>query len=295
MIAGQLVNGIVVGSMYALIALGFTLIIGVLHRLNFAHPEVFMFGGFVGVAAGGAAAPAWVAIPAAFLVGGLLGVAVERISFRKFRSEESGITASLSSLAVGLLLADAVHHRWGTDPVAVGLAPELSRGGVQIFGVTFVPLQGLVLGVALALMLALHWLVNRSALGRRIRAVADDPDHAALLGVDVKRVTQAVFFISSALAAVAGLLFAMRIGTASADIGLTFGLKALAVMAIGGMGDLRGAVVGGFLVGVLEALGIYLGLGRLAELIVWVFMIGVLIVRPQGLFGSPFHGGERRA
>jgi branched-chain amino acid transport system permease protein len=295
MIAGQLLNGIVVGSMYALIALGFTLIIGVLHRLNFAHPEVFMLGGFIGVAAGGAALPAWAALPLAFLIGGLLGVLVERISFRKFSGEDAGITASLSSLAVGLLIADAVHHRWGTDPVAVGLAPELSRGGVAIFGVTFVPLQGLVLGVALVLMLALHWLVNRSALGRNIRAVADSPDHAALLGVDVKRVTQAVFFVSSALAAVAGLLFAMRVGTASADIGLIFGLKALAVMAIGGMGDLRGAVVGGFLVGVLEALGIYFGLGRLAELIVWVFMILVLLLRPQGLFGSRFHGTETRA
>jgi branched-subunit amino acid ABC-type transport system permease component len=87
----------------------------------------------------------------------------------------------------------------------------------------------------------------------------------------------------------------MRVGTASADIGLIFGLKALAVMAIGGMGDLRGAVVGGFLVGVLEALGIYFGLGRLAELIVWVFMILVLLLRPQGLFGSRFHGTETRA
>jgi branched-chain amino acid transport system permease protein len=295
MIAGQIFNGLIVGSMYALVALGFTLVLGVLHRLNFAHPAVFVSGGFAGLITASYFPSVWLALIAAFLAGGLLGLLIERVSFRRIRSEDAGIAASLSSLALGLLLLDAIHHRWGADPISLALANEFARGGVTLLGVRFIPIQGLILGVTIVLMAALHLLLTRTGAGRRIRAVADSPANAERLGVSVARVVREVFFISGALAAVAGLLFAMRLGTVNSDIGFPIGLKALAVMAIGGMGDLRGAVIGGLLVGLVEAVGTYLGFGRLAELSVWVLMIAILFVRPEGLFGSPLHNRHQRA
>ena len=140
----------------------------------------------------------------------------------------------------------------------------------------------------------LHWLISRTAMGRNIRAVAESPTFATLLGIDVKRVNQQTFFIASALAGAGGLMFSLRNGIASSDIGFTFGLKALAIMAIGGMGDLRGAVLGGILVGVIESLAIQFGFGKLGEVIVWALMILVLLARPGGLFGGA-HTTEQRA
>jgi branched-chain amino acid transport system permease protein len=295
MIAGQIINGLMVGGLYALVAVGFTLIVGVLHRINFAHTEVFMVGGFVGLVVAQHMPSIALAAIAAFAVGGVLGLVVERISFRKLGTEEAAITAALSSMAVGLLMLDIVHHTWGTEPIALALANNLGPGGFELFGVRFVPVQGLVIVLTAVLVLGLWWMMEKTRTGRNIRAVSDNPTAAALLGVPVQRIGQQVFFLSSALAAMTGLLFALRVGTVNSDVGLSFALKALAVTAIGGMGNLWGAVVGGLLVGLMEALAIHYGFGPLAELVVWGCMILILIARPQGLFGSVFHGAGARA
>ena len=144
-------------------------------------------------------------------------------------------------------------------------------------------------------MAMLHFLLHKSRVGRQIRALAESSVSSSLLGINVRGVTQTVFFVSSALAAVGGLLVAMRGGAASSEVGLTFGLKSLAIMAIGGMGDLRGALVGGLLVGVIEALIFQLGMGRLVEITAWVALIAVLIFRPHGIFGGGIHAQEQRA
>jgi branched-chain amino acid transport system permease protein len=295
MIAGQIINGLMVGGLYALVAVGFTLIVGVLHRINFAHTEVFMVGGFTGLVIAQTVPSIPLAMAGAFLVGGVLGIIVERISFRNLSSEEASITAALSSMAVGLLMLDLVHHTWGSEPISFPLVNALGSGSFEILGVRFVPVQGLVLALTLVLVLVLYFVIEKTRTGRNIRAVSDNATAAALLGIPVKFVGQQVFFITSALAAVTGLMFALRVGTVNSDIGMTFALKALAVTAIGGMGNLWGAVVGGLLVGLLEAMAVQFGFGRLAELVVWGFMITVLLVRPQGLFGSVFHGAGARA
>ncbi len=286
MIADQIVNGIILGSMYALVALGYTLVFGVLDKLNFAHSEVFMLGGYVGLSWFALGAPLWASVIVAFVICGLLGLFVELVSFRKFTGRDAQITASLSSLAVGIVIVDLVQKHWGSEPVSLPLPVELRTAGFTFMGVTFNWLKLGILGFTLALMAGLHLLVSRTALGRNIRAVADNPTSATLMGVDVKRVNQSTFFIASALAGVAGVLLSMRTGFATSDIGLTFGLKALAIMGIGGMGDLRGAVVGGLLVGLLEGLAFQFGLGRVADIAVWILMILVLLVRPAGLFGN---------
>lgn len=285
MIAEQIFNGIVLGSMYALIALGYTLVFGVLDKLNFTHSEIFMFGGFILVTTVGLGAPLWAALPIVLVISGLLGLVVEFVSFRKFKTADAQITAALSSLALGLILIDVVQKSFGTDPVAVDVPVAIRTASLAILGFELAWIKLFILAVTVALMVALHLLITLTAMGRNIRAVAESPISAALLGIDVKRVNQQTFFIASALAGVAGLMLALRTGVASSDIGLTFGLKALAIMAIGGMGDLRGAVAGGILVGVIEALAVQFGLGKIGDTVVWILMIFVLLARPAGLFG----------
>ena len=286
MLLEQVINGLVVGSVYALIALGYTLVFGVLEKFNFSHPEVFMLGGFVPVAVIAATGSLWLAVPAVIFVSSLMGLLIELISFRRFKSADAQITAALSSLALGMILVDLVHKIWGTDPRSLGLPSSFMSAGIDLGTIHLTYVKLVVLAATLLLMIALHLLISRTRLGRSIRAVADNPDSAALLGVSLIRVTQATFVLASALAGAAGLMVAVRTGVASSDIGLTFGLKAFAIMALGGLGDLRGAVLAGLLVGVAESVAFHFGMGRLTELIVWILMLGVLLVRPFGLLGQ---------
>ena len=286
MLVEQIINGVVLGSMYALIAQGYTLIFGVLDKLNFAHGEIFMLGGFVCLAsiALGASLPIAVLITA--IVSGLLGLMVEFVGFRKFRSADAHITAALSSFAIGLVLIDLSQKVWGAEPVALTLPGSLQTATITIAGLKLVVLRLAILVISLLLMLVLYLVVLSTGLGRRIRAVAESPAKAALFGINVTRINQQVFVIASVMAGLAGLALAVRTGYSSTDVGFTFGLKALAIMAIGGMGDLRGALLGGLLVGVIEALAFQWGVGQFADVIVWLFMIAILLLRPAGLFGT---------
>lgn len=294
MLAGQILNGIVTGAMYALVAIGFSLVIGTLDKLNFAHSEVFMVGGFIAVVSV-SFLPWQLALIVIFLAGGLLGLATEFIAFRRFQTAEGKVTAALASMALGLIITDLVQKVWGTEPVPLKMESQWLQAGHTVFGATVLNLQLVILAVAFVLMALLHILLQKTRMGRQIRALAESTVSASLLGINVRRVTQTVFFLSSALAAVGGLLVALRGGAASSEIGLSFGLKSLAIMAIGGMGDLRGALVGGLLIGVLEALMFQMGLGRLVEMTAWVTLMAVLMFRPNGLFGGGIHAREQRA
>lgn len=293
MLTGLVINGLISGGLYALVAVGFTLIIGVLDKLNFAHPEVLMLGGFVAVAASDLPPAAQFVV--AFFCGGMFGLFIEFTSFRRFGNADSKITAGLASMAVGLILTDLTQKIWGTESVPLPIDSGWLSRRFSIAGVEFLNVQLLIVVITAALTVGLHILIHHTREGRRIQAVAESPVAATLLGINVLRVSQTVFFVSSALAAVAGLLLALRSGAASSDIGLTFGLKALAIMAIGGLGDIRGAMLGGLLIGLCEALMFHFGLGRLSELTVWLAMILTLMFRPSGLFGGGSHSMEQRA
>jgi branched-chain amino acid transport system permease protein len=282
----QIINGIVLGSLYALIAQGYTLVFGVLDKLNFAHSEIFMLGGFLALASVALGASIPVALMVTIAISALLGLVVELVAFRKFRSRDAHITAALSSFAIGLVIIDLTQKVWGTEPVALALPDALRVASIDVLGIRIVLVKLAILVFSLALMLVLHLVVLRTKMGRNIRAVAESPGAAALFGINVTRVTQQVFAIASALAGIAGMALAVRTGFANSANGFTFGLKALAIMAIGGMGDLRGAFLGGLLVGVVEALAFQWGLGQLADVLVWLFMIAVLLLRPAGLFGA---------
>ena len=294
MFVGQLLNGLVNGAMYSLVALGFTLIIGVLDKLNFTHPEIFMFGGFVGIISIEFLPLPW-ALLVSFLVGGVLGVITEWIAFRRFKRSDSKITAALSSMALGLVFTDCVQKYWGTEPVSLPNLPSGMGKNIELSGVQFPYLHFFILIVTFVLMFLLQAFIHQTRMGRQIRAVAESPTNAALLGIDVTRVSQAVFFISSGLAAEAGLLLSLRSASANSEIGLTFGLKALAIMAIGGLGDMRGAMLGGLLIGVLESSLYLFGLGRWVEITVWVVVILTMIIKPSGLFSARIKLQESRA
>jgi branched-chain amino acid transport system permease protein len=292
-LADQVINGLVSGGLYALVALGYTLVFGVLEKLNFAHGEIFMFGGYAGLVALSLGSDLATAVVFAAVVAAVLGLAVELISFRKFKTADAQVTAALSSLLVGLIVVEATHKLFSTEPRSLGLPAAIYSAGIEIFGVQVAYIKLVILAVAVVLMSALSFVVERTRLGRNIRAVSESPEAAALSGINVKRVTQATFVIASALAGIGGLLVACKTGVAVSEVGLTFGLKALAVMAIGGMGDLRGAVVAALVVGVAEGLTYWAGLGRLGEITVWILMIAILLLLPSGLLGRGH--AERRA
>lgn len=283
----QVVNGLALGSMYALVALGYTLVLGVLRLLNLAHGEIFMLGGFVGAAALVAGLPVPLALLGAALGAALVGLLVERVCFRPAPPGQE-LTPALSSVAIGIVLVDLAIKQWGSEPYSVrtGLSgTALALGAIQV---TYAQL--LILGVALALMVTLDLVVRRTPLGRSLRAVAESPVNAALIGIDTRRLIMITFAVTGALAGVAGLLLVLRTGVASPTIGLSFGIKALAVMAVGGLGNLRGAMAAGLLLGLLEVMSLQVGLSSYSDLVVWLALVAVLVFRPGGLFGSAESG-----
>lgn len=281
----QLINGIVIGSVYALVALAYTLIFGYLHKLNLSLGNIFMFGGFIGVFVLANHLPLWFSLIAAVVVGALMGLLVELICFRKFKSQDAHIISALSTVALGMIITDATQRIWGTEPVKLDLPAEINISGFEVLGAKVTYLQLIMLVIAFCLMIALWYLVYSTKYGRFMRAIYENDLYPSLLGVNAQRVLQQTFSVSSGLVALTGLLSALRLATASSSIGIAFGLKAMAVMAIGGMGELHGALLVGFLIGIIEAMAVQFGMGSLSDLLVWTFLIIMLVFKPSGLFG----------
>jgi branched-chain amino acid transport system permease protein len=293
----QLVNGLELGSLYALIALGYTLIYGILELLNFAHGDVFMVGAFLaaGVAAllvhnEVAAVPAGLAVGLMLLVAmggaGLLGVGIERIAYRPLRNANR-LAPLITAIGVSLLLESAVQVGVSPAPVLVpsnALVPQtvINAGSVET------PLTGVMLFAAsVALMIGLDIFVFRTRFGSAMRATAQDREAATFMGIDVDRVIMVTFFVASALAGLGGVLFGLRYATIDFFMGYLLGIKAFTAAVIGGIGNIRGAMVGGLLLGVLESLvGGFIST-QFQDTFVFLALIAVLLVRPQGLFGQP--------
>jgi branched-chain amino acid transport system permease protein len=283
----QLLNGLFIGSIYALFAIGFTLVFGILDRLNLAHPAVFAVSAFVGielVEQGGLSI--WVALPIVLVVGAVLGLIIERLAFRPLKNRPDAHFAGLiSSIALAGMFIALLQWRYGPDTrrFPAGSFPETP---IQFLGVSVTVLQVAILLISIVLMVALSWLVARSRLGRAMRAIAENPTAARVLGVNVDRVTAVTFAISSALGAVAGALFAMNVNSAQLSMGSAIELKGLAVIIVGGMGSLPGALVGGLALGLAEVFAVqYIG-SSWRDLIAFGLLFIILLVRPQGLFGS---------
>lgn len=283
----QLLNGLLIGSIYALFAIGFTLVFGVLDRLNLAHPAVFAASAFVGIdLVGDRGLSVWAALPVVLVIGGLLGVVIERLGFRPVKDRPDAHFAGLiASIAIGGMLVALIQWRYGPNtrrfPVDAFPDQRYDLAGAQV-----TLLQLVIAGVSLSLVLGLSWLVARSSLGRAMRAVAENPRAALVLGVNVDRVTATTFAISSALGAVAGVLFALNVNSAQLGMGSAIELKGLAVIIVGGMGSLPGALVGGLLLGVAEVFAIqYIG-SSWRDAVAFGLLFLLLLVRPKGLFGT---------
>lgn len=283
----QIINGLFLGSIYALFALGYTLVFGVLDILNLAHAAVFMLAAFVALAlVGGAHLPFLLALPLAILFAGFLGLGLERVAFRPLRGRaDSNISGLISSLAVATVFQAVALQIWGPNVARFPIG-TVADAPIAFLGGVISRLQILIVIVALVLFVALTLLVRRTRLGRQMRAVAESPRAARVLGVNVDRVIAASFFISSALGGAAGVLFGLAFNSIQADMGRSVELKGLAVIIVGGMGSMVGAVVAGFALGLIEVLVVaHLG-GSWRDGISFALLFLVLVLRPRGLLGA---------
>jgi branched-chain amino acid transport system permease protein len=294
----QLVNGLTLGSVYALIALGYSMVYGILKLLNFAHGEVYMMGAFIGyfvlVGLGGAASPALpVALViilmflAAMLGSGILGITIERFAYRPLRNAPriapliSAIGVSFFLQASALLIFTAQFRTYNT-PELIPFSTGIEWGPLRISLVRI-----LVIVSAVALMIALWFLVNRTRLGKAMRATSYDREAAAMMGIDVDRVIVATFFIGSVLAGAAGVMVGLVFGRVYHFMGFIAGLKGFTAAVIGGIGNIPGAMLGGLLIGFAEAFSAAYISSTFQNLIVFGILITVMLVRPTGLLGSP--------
>jgi branched-chain amino acid transport system permease protein len=291
-------DALTLGSVYALIALGYTLVYGVLKLLNFAHGDVFMVGSFIGFGAlhvlGGSAAPAvptWALLLIITVVAMAgcagLGVAIERFAYRPLRNAPR-IAPLISALGVSFFLANSMQLMFGAEPRNYDTF-ALSGGALYLKGIDIgnvrVPLLRIITIVAaLVLMLVLWFLVTRTRMGKAMRATSFDREAATMMGVDIDRVIMFTFVLGSALAGAAGVLFALRVPT-QVSIGFVAGLKGFTAAVIGGIGSIPGAMAGGLLLGFAESYAQGYISTKWSDLIVFSILIAFMIFRPQGLLG----------
>ena len=299
----QLINGLVLGCMYALVALGYTMVYGIIGLINFAHGEILMVGAMVAwtvaTAAQGAgyAGPGWLlmlgAVAAAMLACTVLNFTIEKVAYRPLRRAPR-LAPLITAMGMSLLLQTLAIIIWKPSPKPFPELLPFEVYSVWEDGPVISLVQLLIVGVTAAVLSALLWLVHRTRLGRAMRATAENPQVAALMGVRPDHVISATFVIGAMLAALAGVMWAANYCTVQHAMGFLPGLKAFTAAVFGGIGNLAGAMVGGVLLGLVEALGAgYLGdltngvLGsHYADIFAFVVLILVLTLRPSGLLGE---------
>jgi branched-chain amino acid transport system permease protein len=284
MIFQQLINGLMLGASYSLVAIGYTLIFGVLNLLYFAHGEVFMVGAFAGlylVVYGGA--NIYVAMLGAMIACGMLGVIAVYVSVRPVPKDRP-LAPLISTIGLTIVLQNLAVYIFGGQQVAF---PETIRQQLYQLGpVTISSVQIFILVVAVTLMAALWLFIERTRMGRAIRATAENHETAALLGVDVNRVVLVTFAIGSGIAGIAGVLDGVKNSGISPFMGLGAAVKGLVVMLLGGLGNVVGAMVAGLLLGMIEILSAaYIGTTE-RDLFSFLILILILLYRPTGLFGT---------
>jgi branched-chain amino acid transport system permease protein len=292
-------NGLTEGSTYALIALGYTLIYGVLKLLNFAHGDVFMVGSFIGFGVlklfggtGDNALPVWllitVMVVAAMAGCAILGVAIERFAYRPLR-DAPRIAPLISALGVSFFLANSFQLMFGAQQFDYGTF-SLDAGSLYIKGFNIgdvhIPLIRIItISSAFVLMVVLWMLVTRTRTGKAMRATSFDREAAAMMGINIDRVIVFTFVIGSALAGAAGVMFALRVPTA-ASIGFVIGLKGFTAAVIGGIGSIPGAMAGGLILGFAEAYTAGYWTTRWSDLVIFSLLISFMLFRPSGLLGT---------
>jgi branched-chain amino acid transport system permease protein len=297
----QSINGLVLGSMYALIALGYTMVYGVLNLINFAHGDVLMIGAMVGltiitllntfVPELPGMVQLLIAILGAIPVCVLLNIIIERVAYRRLRNAPR-LAPLTTAIGVSILLQTLAMIIWGRSPIS--FPQVLSSDPIAIGGAVISPTQLTLLVMAMLAMFSLFLLVEKTKLGRAMRATAENPRIAGLMGVDINKVIVATFAIGAALAAIAGVMWGANYSSAQFAMGFVPGLKAFSAAVLGGIGNIYGAMVGGILLGLIESFGAgYIGdltdgmLGsNYQDIFAFIVLIIVLTVRPSGIMGE---------
>jgi branched-chain amino acid transport system permease protein len=291
----QIINGLTMGAIYAIVGLGYTMVYGIIRLINFAHGAVFMVGAYVGLAVlellGGAhpsigIAPALLlALVVPVVVCGGLGFAMDAFVYRKLRARRAHLLIPLiAALGISLILETSAMLIWGKEfKVYPAILPVWH---VTVAGAVLNSQQVMLLAICLAMMLGLHLFVQKTRLGRAMRAASLDPSAARLVGVDVNRIILLTFVIGSALAAVAGVLYGLYYGSVNFRMGYVPGLKAFTAAVLGGVGNIPGAMLGGLIIGLLETFGAAYISGEWKDAIAFIILITVIVVRPTGLLGE---------
>lgn len=282
----QLINGVMLGSTYALVAIGYSLIFGVLRLLHFAHGEVFMVGAFIGLGAvvylhvGPLVALLCAAVGCA-----LLGVVIEFVAFRPIRRRNGSLLAPIvSSLGVGLLLQEVATNLFGAEQTR--FPPQFEGEMIRLGGLFVTSTQLFILGTSFVLMLAVHLFVSYTKYGMAMRASAESTDVARLLGINVDTVIVLTFAFASALGGIAGVLVGFAFSAISPFMGVSMSIKGVAIMLIGGLGSIYGAMVGGLILGVVEVMTVGYLASSYRDAFSFALLIIMLLVRPQGLFSG---------
>jgi branched-chain amino acid transport system permease protein len=297
----QIINGLVLGSMYALVALGYTMVYGIINLINFAHGEVLMVGALTSwtviglMQAATPGAPGWLILLLSLLiacvVAATLNFVIEKVAYRPLRNAPK-LAPLITAIGMSILLQTLAMIIW--KPNYKSFPTLLPSTPFNVGGALITPTQVLILGLTAVSLAVLMWLVHATKLGRAMRATAENPRVAALMGVKPDRVISATFIIGAVLAAIAGVMWAANYGTLQHSMGFLPGLKAFTAAVFGGIGNLAGAVVGGILLGLIESIGAgYIGdltggvLGsHYADIFAFVVLIVVLTLRPSGLLGE---------
>ncbi|MDM8521916.1 branched-chain amino acid ABC transporter permease [Desulfococcaceae bacterium HSG8] len=294
----QLVNGLTLGGIYALIAIGYSMVYGVLSMLNFAHGEVYMIGGFTGwwvlhyfstqnVPFMHASLVITVTILVVMLCCGMLGILIERVAYRPLRGAPR-MNLLLSALGVSIFLQNLVLTLQGAKVKVFHIShliPESVRT-FEIGGVVFSFMRLLVIAISFGMMLILSYVIKQTRAGKAMRATAQDIEAAEFMGIDVDRIVMLVFFVGSALGGAAGILVSLLFTQVDYYVGFQAGLKGFTAAVLGGIGNIKGAMLGGILLGLTEALAVSVFPSAYKDVVAFTILIIVLIFRPWGLVGE---------
>jgi len=295
----QLINGLVLGSIYALVALGYTMVYGILGLINFAHGDIVMVGALValtavGLLAGSALPPMvilLIALAASAIVCISIGVTVERVAYRPLRRAPR-LAPLITAIGVSILIQYSAALIWGKQYISM---PELFKTTeIRIGGAQFTDMQAYIFLLACAVMAALLWFMKSSRLGRAMRATEQNPDIASLMGVDTNRIIAFTFLLGSAIGALAGVMVVLYYGLGHYFMGFMLGLKAFTAAVLGGIGNVAGAMLGGLLLGLIESMAAgYIGdltgglLGsNYRDIFAFLVLVMVLVLKPSGLMGQ---------
>ena len=301
-LTAQFFNALAVGGIYALIALGYTMVYGIIELINFAHGDVFMVGAFVAMTtivdmgftgpitdAAVLAVVLVIAFAVTMPLMGILGVLIERFAYRPLRNAPR-LAPLITAIGVSFILQNLVQIWKGPSPQSFPqIFPFTWR--FDLFGASIPWLSVFIFLVTVGLTVALQLYVSRSRMGRAMRSTAMDREAAQLMGVNIDTTIALTFFLGSALAGAAGIVYGLNFGTISFAMGFSAGLKAFTAAVLGGIGNLTGAVLGGFIIGFIEVATAQLGYQRWSEAVVFAVLIIVLVFRPSGLLGQQL--GER--